>query len=229
MNALLLGLVLFAADPSLQLNLSGGATGPTREERTPDGEEIKRDASQLAAYLGVAFEDRRNRWAESGLFYGFGSEVTIDGAEGPYQWSLGLGPRVGRVWRSGRMSPLPEGYVFLRATPFVGFREIAQEDYLHDEERSLTKAGAGVRFGVGFTLPVWSATVLEGLASGPDLGNVNISSGSSFGGDAAGVVACFAIGVAIILLNHAELTYEVYNEYGLPTDHRIGIRFGTGF
>jgi len=222
MHGLLLVLVL-AGEPSMQMDLSIGMTGPRHEN--PDPEAPPTDATQGALYMGMAFEPGRSRSSDGGLFAGAGFEGTIDGAEGPYQWSIGFGPRFGHQWHlpGSPVKPLNDGYLYVRATPFLGMRSIAQEGYLHDEERRLTQAGFGVRAGVGFTAPIWSATVLGAMGnSGGNLGGMHFSNPGE-------ALACLAIGVAIVLLNHAELTYEAYYEPGLPTQQRIGVRFGTGF
>jgi hypothetical protein len=150
-------------------------------------------------------------------------EGTIDGREGPYQWSVGFGPRIGYVWRndSSPVDPFPDGYVYVRATPFFGMRSIADEAYLHDDTRRLTRSGGGVRLGVGFTIPRWSHTVLEGMSE--------IDAGSLRFNHPLEALGCLAFGAAVVLFNHVELTYESYHSSGMPPDHRVGIRFGTGF
>lgn len=219
--SVLLAVLLFAAEPTIQFDLSAGATGPAQEEETPDEDAVKRDASQGAAYLGLAFEARRNRWNDNGMFFGAGVEGTIDGKEGPYQWSVGFGPRVGYVVRTGELDFFPDGYLYARATPFFGMRSVASEEYLHDDTRRLTRSGGGVRLGVGFTVPRWSATVMSGMGDA-DLSGMQFSNPLE-------VLGCLALGVAIVLFNHVELTYETYYAAGMPPDHRVGIRFGTGF
>lgn len=221
MHALLLVLVL-AGEPSIQMDLSYGATGPRQEN--PDPEARPTDAAQGSLYIGAAFEPWRSLRHDSGAFAGGGIEGTIDGAQGPYQWSLGIGPRFGHQWhvRGSPVAPLKDGYVYARLTPFLGMRSIAEEGYLHDENRRLTQAGFGLRAGIGFTVPRWSHTVLEMM------GSSGAGQGLRFS-DPREALACLAIGAAAVLLNHAELTWEAYYEPGLPTTQRIGIRFGTGF
>jgi hypothetical protein len=218
MHALLLVLVL-AGEPSVQMDLSLGATTPQHDDDAPDAP--PRDATTASLYVGGAYEARQRHWSSSSWFAGAGFDGTIDGRNGPYHWSVGFGPRIGRVWRSSRSSLFPDGYLYARATPFVGMRKIADEAYLQDDTRRLTQAGAGMRLGVGLTVPAWSATV-AGAMSGGDLGNMHFS-------DPREAIACIAFGAAVILFNHVELTWETYHEPGLAPEARVGIRFGTGF
>jgi hypothetical protein len=217
MHALLLVLLL-GVEPSAQMDLSVGASAP--RDTDDDPETPAQDSTSGALYIGAAFE-RPSRWSDSGFFAGFGFDGTIDSEHSPYHWSVGLGPRVGRIWRSDRENLFPEGYIYARATPFLGTRRIADDGYLHDDTRRLTQSGAGLRLGIGFTVPKWSATVAGAMGNGA-LGDMHFT-------DPREAIACIAFGAAIILFNHVELTWETYHEPGLPSEQRVGIRFGTGF
>ena len=168
---------------------------------------------------GVIPLERYEEYRRHGsLFFGPGGEATVEGIYGPYQWSAGGGMRLGYAWRGGLRNGLPDAYVYVRATPFMGFRQISDPAYL-DDNASITKRGMGVRLGVGITAPMWSAFMLRGVGSG----------NSMHFHDPYEAVACCLIGIALVLINHAEVTYEIYNEPGIPTLTRVGFRIGTGF
>jgi hypothetical protein len=150
-----------------------------------------------------------------------GVEGTIDGVNGPYQWSIGAGSRLQTVWRlpNSPCGPFPDVYLYTRVTPFLGMRRVASADYLGSNPQ-VSSVGEGIRFGVGFTAPRWS-TVSFGLLAQGDWGNIG------GGGDDAAL--CCLAGIAACLLNHGELTYELYHEAGIPTRQRFGWRIGIGF
>ncbi len=198
----------------VQITIAGGANfHDDGRPETPDG------IGQGALWLGGAIP--LEPWApgRSGLFVGPGVEGTVDGVYGPYQWSAGAGMRVGYAWRGFLRSSIPDAYVYTRITPFVGMRELADEEYLGDNP-SLTRRGQGIRVGVGVTAPVWSAFVLDAFSEG--------GPGMHFH-DPYEALACCFLGIAAVLINHGELTWEVYSEPGLPAITRVGFRIGTGF
>lgn len=155
----------------------------------------------------------------TGLFVGPGVEGTLDGINGPYEWSAGGGMRFGYAWYGHLRAPVPDGYVYMRVTPFFGLRSIADEEYLGDNP-VITRSGQGVRLGAGFTSPAWSAFVLGGMADGP--GNMHFH-------DPYEMAFCCILGIAAVLVNHGELTWEIYSEPGRPVINRVGFRIGTGF
>lgn len=166
------------------------------------------------------------------VFVGVGGEGTIDGSNGPYEWSVGGGSRFGMVWRfaDGPAGGFPDLYVYTRITPFIGFRSLASEEYL-GENPEVTRKGQGLRVGVGFTIPAWTATVYPALfGSDCNSGSCNAPdlSGFSGGGGEAVAIACVAA-IVVLLCNHGELTWEVYREPGQPTISRVGWRVGLGF
>ena len=178
-----------------------------------------------AVWLGVGIPpDEYGAVAEGDdgrLFFAGGAEATFNGSRGPYQWSIGGGQRFGRLWRmsNGPAGPFPDAYLYMRVTPFIGFGSVADEEYLGDEPR-VVQRGYGARMGVGLTVPAWPATTM------PALGGVDIPSG---GGGNDPCAAIFAACVLAMLLDHAELTYELYRAPDGDVHHRAGWRIGIGF
>lgn len=222
----LLGALVFAglgvASPDLadarprwtwvQGDLSVGA-----QHHRDDGRPDTPDAFGVgAAYIGFAIPT--DPWMRT--FAGSGIEGTVDGANGPYQWSIGAGTRMGLVWRfpRGGAGPFPDLYVYSRITPFLGMRNISDDEYLAGE-RELTKRGVGVRAGLGFTAPGWSAMTLPAMLSGAHGMHIH---------DEYSLLCCLGL-FGLALLNHGEVTYEVYRESGMPTVNRVGWRIGIGF
>lgn len=203
----------------VQGDLSAGAN------HHDDGRPETEDRIGLGSiWLGTAFPMDPERRA----FAGFGGEVTFDGANGPYEWSVAGGTRVGLAWRwpEGPAGPLPDLYVYSRITPFVGFRSVASEEYL-GENPEITRRGQGLRVGVGFTSPAWTAIVWPAVFDSDLNGALSAMNFSGDAGEAA-ALACI-VTVAVLLLNHGELTYEIYREPGQPTVSRVGWRVGLGF
>lgn len=199
----------------LQFALAGGVNAT--DDRVPG----RVDGIGFAALsIGGAWSPL-GRPHDSGPFVGAALEGTVNGANGPYQWSAGAGPRVGYAWRGGLEGPISDAYVYARVTPFLGMRRIADPGYLHaDEEPNLSQSGAGVRVGVGVVAPVWTSLVLGGLGSGPS--NVSVSSPEE-------ALACLVFGALVVLTNHVELTWEIYDEPGLEPATLVGLRLGAGF
>ena len=215
----------------LQIDVSGGSNELVGEPAEGDGSDVTPPTSASVAALWVSavvplVPDRTWR-RPGGFFIAPGGEVTVDGEHGPYSWSTGAGMRFGFAFR-GHLEAVPDAILFVRATPFIGMRSVADEDYLGEREGTLTRRGYGMRLGVGFTAPLWSATVWRGIASS-NLDGADFSGLSGFNGDPRGLLVCCLFGAAVILLNHVELTWETYNEPGPPAINRVGIRLGTGF
>src|SRR5207302_5909581 len=101
-----------------------------------------------------------------------GVEATVDGTNGPYQWSLGAGSRLQTVWRipGSPVAPFPDVILYTRITPFFGMRSVASADYL-GQNPQVTTGGEGIRFGVGMTVPRWTLVSFHLLGSG-DWGNI---------------------------------------------------------
>jgi hypothetical protein len=204
--------------PVMQGELSAGMTDRWDSNRV---EGVRNDAPQGSLYLGVAMP--MGFRTSDGLFFGFGGEATADGEFGSYSWSLGGGPRVGYMWRSG--PGLADGYVYLRGTPFYGMKTVADEAYLDDvDDPDISRSGFGFRIGVGATSLKWTRTVWGGLGSSSwdSIPRINANSGDE-------AALCLVGILAILLVNHVELTYEWYAQEGMPREQRVGIRFGIGF
>lgn len=174
--------------------------------------------------LGLPPFDYRTETDHDGRgFFASGVEGTIDGSRGPYQWSIGTGPRMGWRWRvpGGPAGPFPDGYVYGRVTPFLGFRSVADEEYLGEEPR-VSVMGWGTRLGIGFTVAGWPATTL------PALSHLDFGTFPSGGSNDPCAAVMGAILIAL-LIDHGELTYEIYRSPGEPLEHRAGWRVGIGF
>lgn len=200
----------------IQITLGGGSnTISDQDPATPPSVGV--GALWVGGVVPIEGYERYRR--QGSIFFGPGGELTIEGVYGPYQWSAGGGMRVGYVWRGALRGPIPDAYIYMRAAPFMGLREVSDPAYLSDgTQATITRRGVGLRLGVGITVPMWSAFMLRGLGEGPTHFH-----------DPYEAIGCCIIGAALVLLNHAELTYEVYNEPGLPALSRVGFRVGTGF
>ena len=207
----------------IQLTVAGGSNEqrpkPDAAEDSLEGPPATASVAALWLSTVVPLAPRQTWRRQGGLFVAPGGELTVDGEAGPYQWSAGGGMRLGYAFRGLLEAPIPDAILFVRATPFVGMRRITDEDYLGEQEATLTRRGLGMRLGVGITAPLWSAAVLGTIAQA-DMGSSS---------DAQAALVCFLFGAAAVLFNHVELTWEGYREPGLPAINRVGIRLGTGF
>lgn len=199
----------------LQLNVAGGVVaGDDRRPATPNS------IGFGSLYLGTAFS-RPGREHLSGAFLGGGVEGTVNGNNGPYQWSGGAGLRAGYAWRGGLDAPIPDAYVYARVTPFLGMRRISEPGYLHADDPVLAENGRGVRIGIGVVAPLWTAAMIGGVGDG-DLQGVNAASAEE-------AVFCLVAGAVMLLTNHVELTWEVYDVPGAAPETLVGARLGAGF
>ena len=199
----------------LQLTLHGGAhtKSDTFDHRRPS-------PGFGALWVGGAFHPLSS--AARGLFVGPGLEGTVDGTHGLYQWSIGTGMRLGYTWRDAG-DALPRTYVFTRVTPFLGMRTIADEAYLQDlgeDGGALSRAGAGVRVGIGVVSPAWNRFAIQSLLDDP---------GTHHASSPGEAIACCVMGAILALTNSLEVTGEVYDEEGEQgTIVRFGFRMGIG-
>ncbi len=199
----------------VQLDVSFGEWASARKKPAPYG----------ALWLGVGvppLDYGKVTTGDGAGFLSLGVEGTVDGSRGPYAWSLGFGPRAGWRWRPSRgpAGPFPDAYFYGRVTPFVGFQTVADEAYLGDETRRVTTTGFGVRVGFGLTAAGWPATTLGSMGNLPSGGGGNDPCSALIG----------AI-ILALLIDHTELTYELYQPPGdaMPLEHRVGWRIGIGF
>ena len=203
-----------------QFTLAGGvAFDDEARSETP------RSVGFGSLWLGGAFylEGNHRRLAQ-GFYIGPGFEGTVDGENGPYQWSIGAGTRFGMVWRAPG-DKIPNAYVYTRVTPFMGMRTVAGPGYLaeiqEDEDPNFTQQGAGVRIGLGVVAPVWTGAVLSGIGdAGPEIASVSSPEEA---------VACCLFGAIVVLTNSIEITAEMYEEPDRDPILRFGIRAGVGF
>lgn len=204
----------------MQGALAGGVmfdSGEGQDEIPPQRD----DFGFGSIYLGAAFMPAPPPMS---MFFGAGVEGTVAGARGPYQLSIGAGTRIGFAWKWTRYRyRLPDTYVYMRFLPFVGTKSVAQENYLGEQE-SIQTTGAGFRVAVGLTAPAWTAFWYSD--SNIAIGGVGVAATAHSVDEAA--ICCVGFLLAG-LLNHTELTYEVYSTGNDDTTTRIGIRFGVGF
>lgn len=191
---------------------AGGLYG--RYDRHPTG----------SLYLGFAAMEDGMRQSS---FFGGGVEGTISDYTAPYQWTAGLGSRVGMAfrWRESTRSTLPDFYGYARVTPIVGAGRQGVDLPNGNVAYGAYKVGGGVRVGLGFTSPGW--TILLAQTGWRGLGSVD-----DVGHDDYTAIAC-AVGcatyLALTIINHGELTWEEYGTESRSMYGRIGFRIGTGF
>lgn len=177
-------------------------------------------------YLGFASLEEGMRQSS---FFGAGVEGTITDYRAPYQWTAGLGSRVGMAWRFRQAVEyrVPDLYLYARVTPIVGGGRMGHDLPDGTVDFDPYKIGGGVRLGIGFTSPGWTVLMAHngwtGLGSMGDVG---------VGGDEYTSLACATVCLTYFVLtivNHAELTWETYGTESRAMYGRVGFRIGTGF
>ncbi len=201
----------------LQIDVSLGLARPLDRELLP-GDSSPLD---LALHVGTLIRGR-NAWPTP--FGGGGIELTVADEKHPYRWSIGATTRVGWAIRGpgSRLRRVPDGFAYLRFTPFFGMAPLQDEAYLQGSPE-VSSAGGGFRIGVGVTVPAWVAVAAPTILTG---GTIVASGVNNF--DEA-MICCF-LATAAALLNHVELTYEVYDTRGgAAPEHAWIFRIGAGF
>ena len=177
-----------------------------------------------AAYLGFAAMDTN---AQQSSFFGAGIEGTVTDYRAPYQWTAGLGSRVGAAWRwRPRAESLhPDLYLYARVTPIIGGGRQGFDNPDGTVSFDPYKIGGGIRVGVGFTAPGWTLLLAH-------MGWNGLSEVGDIHGDDNTAIACAAVCATYVILtivNHAEVTWESYGTESRAMYGRVGFRIGTGF
>lgn len=172
-----------------------------------------RSAAGVALYVGAALGPARPPWGTP--FGGVGFEFVQQLGRVPFRASYGVQLRGGYAWSGAGNRPalMPDVYLYVRLTPFVGTSAGVGDGQASPSGR---EGVFGFRAGLGVTSSWWTKTLLFQRPFGGERG---------FLGDFLNVFTTLVL-IPVALLNHVELVAELV---GLEGESTLTLRLGSGF